>query len=82
MQVAASLSADNAIDTSPLFDQLGNEFAWVVLQFRTFDELSAADAGGVTATLDAAARLAHADVFVNPRYGTFDATTGQVVPLG
>ena len=82
VQVAASLSADNAVDSSPLFDQLGNEFAWVVLEFRTFDELSPADAATVTATLDTAARLADADVFVSPRYGTFDASTGQVVPLG
>ena len=53
-----------------------------MLQFRTFDELSPADADAVTGALDTAAQLADADVFVSPRYGTFDATTGQVVPLG
>jgi hypothetical protein len=82
VEVAASLSADNPVASSALFDQLGNEFAWVVLQFRTFDELSPADADAVTATLDTAAQLADADVYVSPRYGTFDATSGQVVPLG
>ena len=82
VQVAASLSADNPVDIAPLLDTQGNEFAWVVLSFRTFAELAPADADTVTAAIDTAARLANADVFVDPRYGTFDATTGQVVPLG
>jgi len=82
VQAAASLSADNPIDIAPLFDQQGNQFAWVVLEFRTFDELSPTDIDTVTAGIDSAARLANADVYVDPRYGTFDATTGQVVPLG
>ena len=82
VQVAAGLSADDPIAVSPLFDPQGNEFAWVVLKFRPFAELSAADADAVTAAIDSAARLADADVFVDPRYGTFDAETGQVVALG
>ena len=82
VQVAAGLSADDPIDVSPLFDPEGNEFAWVVLKFRPFAELSATDADTVTAAIDSAARLADADVFVDPRYGTFDAATGQVVALG
>lgn len=82
VQVAAGLSADDPIAVSPLFDPEGNEFAWVVLKFRSFAELSAADADAVTAAIDSAARLADADVFVDPRYGTFDAATGQVVALG
>jgi hypothetical protein len=82
VQVAASLSGDNPVDIAPLFDQLGNEFAWVVLEFRTFDALSPADAEGVTTAIDNASRLANADVYVSPRYGTVDSTTGQVVPLG
>ena len=82
VQVAAGLSADDPIAASPLFDPEGNEFAWVVLKFRSFAELSAADADAVTAAIDSAARLADADVFVDPRYGTFDAATGQVVALG
>ena len=79
--VAATLSADNPIDVSPLLDQQGSEFAWVVLSFRPFDELTPLDVDTVTAAINTAARLAEADVFVDPRYGTFDATTGQVVPL-
>lgn len=82
VQVAAGLSADDPIAVSPLFDPEGNEFAWVVLKFRPFAELSAADADTVTAAIDSAARLADADIFVDPRYGTFDAATGQVVALG
>jgi parvulin-like peptidyl-prolyl isomerase len=82
VQVAAGLTADDPIAVSPLFDPEGNEFAWVVLKFRPFAELSAADADTVTAAIDSAARLADADVFVDPRYGTFDAATGQVVALG
>ena len=70
------------IGVSPLFDPEGNEFAWVVLAFRPFAELAPADADAVTAAIDSAARLADADVFVDPRYGTFDAATGQVVALG
>jgi hypothetical protein len=82
VQVAAALSADNPIDTAPLFDQLGNEFAWVVLEFRVFDALSSDDADTVSTVINSAARLADADVFVDPRYGTFDVATGQVVALG
>jgi hypothetical protein len=82
VQVAATLSSDNQVDTAPLFDQEGNEFAWVVLSFRPFAELTPADVEIVTGAIDTATRLADADVFVDPRYGTFDAVTGQVVPLG
>jgi hypothetical protein len=82
VQVTATLTAENPIAIAPLFDTQGNEFAWVVLSFRPFAELDAADAGTVTDALDAANRLATADVFVDPRYGTFDASTGQVVALG
>lgn len=80
--VASGLNADEPIATAPLFDTVGNEFAWVVLAFRPFAELTPADADTVVAALDAAARLADADVYVDPRYGTFDAATGQVVALG
>jgi hypothetical protein len=82
VQVAAGLSADDPIAVSPLFDPEGNEFAWVVLSFRPFAELTPADAETVTAAIDSAVRLANADVFVDPRYGTFDAATGQVIALG
>jgi hypothetical protein len=82
VQVAATLSADSPIDISPLLDPQGNEFAWVVLAFRPFAELSPTDVETVVAALDDANRLAAADVFVDPRYGTFDASSGQVVALG
>jgi hypothetical protein len=82
VQVAAELSVENPIAVAPLFDTEGNEFAWVVLQFRPFDELSATDVETVTAAIDSTNRLANADIFVDPRYGTFDPTTRQVVALG
>jgi hypothetical protein len=82
VQVAAGLSADEPIAIAPLFDTVGDEFAWVVLRFRPFDELSPTDAETVTTAIDTADRLATADIFVDPRYGTFDAASGQVVALG
>jgi hypothetical protein len=82
VQIAAGLSADEPIAVAPLLDTEGNEFAWVVLSFRPFDDLSPTDVDTVTTTIDSTNRLATADVFVDPRYGTFDATTGQVVALG
>ncbi len=82
IQAIATLSADDPFATAPLFDQFGDEFAWVVLAFRPFAELSPTDADTVTAAIEAAARFADADVFVDPRYGTFDPATGEVVALG
>lgn len=82
VQVIGTLTADNPLDVSPLLDTTGAEFAWVVLAFRSFADLSPTDVDTVTTAIDATARLATADVFVDPRYGTFDAATGQVIPLG
>lgn len=82
VEVAAGLSADNPIDTAPLLDTEGNEFASVVLAFRSFAELSPTDVDTVTTAIDTSARLATADVFVDPRYGRFDVATGRVVALG
>ena len=82
VKVIGTLSADNPLDVSPLLDTTGAEFAWVILAFRSFSELSPTDVDTVTTAIDTTARLATADVFVDPRYGTFDAATGQVVPLG
>ncbi len=82
VQVAATLSADNPFAVAPLVDTEGNEIAWAVLAFRPFDDLTPADAAAITATIDSANRLAAADVYVDPRYGTFDPATGQVVALG
>ena len=77
----AGLSADDPIGVSALPETEGNQAAWVVLVFQPFDELDPTSAATVTTTIDSASRLATADVFVDPRYGTFDATTGQVVAL-
>ncbi len=82
VQSIATLSADNPIDVSLLRDTTGAEFAWVILAFRPFAGLSPTDVDTVTTAIDNTARLATADVFVDPRYGTFDAATGQVVALG
>ncbi len=82
VQTIATLSADNPLDVSPLVDTTGAEFAWVVLAFRPFAELSPTDVDTVTTAIDTTTRFATADVFVDPRYGTFDAATGQVVALG
>lgn len=82
VQTIATLSADKPLDVSVLVDTTGAEFAWVVVAFRQFAELTPADVDTVTTAIDSAARLATADVFVDPRYGTFDAATGQVVALG
>jgi hypothetical protein len=80
IQVAAGLSAESPVSTARTPE--GIEFGWIVLAFRPFAELTPAEADAVITAIDAAARLADADVFVDPRYGTFDATTGQVVALG
>jgi hypothetical protein len=82
IRTASTLSADDAVGTAPLVDQTGAEFAWVVLEFRDFAGLRPADLELITSTIELADRLAAADVFVDPRYGTFDTTTGQVVGLG
>ncbi len=82
VQIAAGLSADDPIAVAPLFDTEGNEFAWVVLSFRPYAELSPTDVDTVSTAIAGASRLAAADIFVDPRYGTFDAATGQVVALG
>lgn len=81
VQVAAGLSGDNQLGTASLLDAQGAVFSWVVMDFQTFDELSSENAGLVSASVAAAAQLANADIFVNPRYGRFDVATGQVVAL-
>jgi hypothetical protein len=82
VQTALSLNADDPIATAPLLNTEGTEFGWVVLQFRTFSELSEADAETVTAAIDTRNRAATTDVYVDPRYGTWDPSAGQVVALG
>lgn len=70
------LDADDSVGTAPLL-QDGAEVAWVVVVFRPFDDLEADDIAVV-----AAGQGTSADVYVDPRYGTFDSTTSQVVGLG
>ncbi len=81
IDVAATLSADNPTGTAVLLDDAGAEVASVVLVFRSFDELDSVDAEQVTSLIDVTEFTADADVFVDSRYGTFDAATATVVSL-
>ncbi len=81
IDVAATLSADNPTGSAVLLDDTGAEVAWVVLVFRSFDELDSVDAEQVTSLIDVTEFTADADVYVDSRYGTFDAATGTVVSL-
>jgi hypothetical protein len=82
IRVASTLSPEVPVAYAPLVDPTGVEFAWVVVNFREFAALEPADLELLSTTITSADRLAEADIFVDPRYGTFDATTGQVVGLG
>jgi hypothetical protein len=82
IRVASTLSPEVPVAYAPLVDPTGVEFAWVVVSFRDFAALEPADLELLSTTITSADRLAEADIFVDPRYGTFDATTGQVVGLG
>ncbi len=81
IDVAATLSADNSTGTAVLLDDAGSELASVVLVFRAWDELESVDAEQVTSLIDVTEFAADADVYVDSRYGTFDAATGTVVSL-
>lgn len=76
VQASVVLDAQDPIGTAPLLDTGGAEIAWVVVVLRPFDELSDEDIAVV-----AAAQGTTADIFVDPRYGTFDRATSQVVGL-
>lgn len=80
--VGATMGADTPLALAPLLDTTGAEFGWVVLGFRSFDELDATEAEQVAGSVDVSEAAAAADIFVDPRYGTFDADTGTVVGLG
>lgn len=82
IEAALQLSASDTVGSSPLVDESGAEVAWAVIVFRPFDELGFDDIDVVTASIDLSSELADADVYVDPRYGTFDKSTGQVVALG
>jgi hypothetical protein len=81
VDVAAGLQRDDPPGIAPVVDESGAAAAWVVLTIRPFAELTAIDINTVASTIDVDDRRADADVFVDPRYGTFDATIGQVVAL-
>ena len=52
-----------------------------MLVFRPFADLDSVDAEQVTGLIDVTESTADADVYVDSRYGTFDAATGTVVSL-
>ncbi len=80
--VGATMSPDTPLATAPLLDTTGAAFGWVVLAFRTFDQLDDTEVEQVRDLVDVSEAALTADVFVDPRYGTFDADTGTVVGLG
>lgn len=82
VQVAATLDAETSRGRSAIADPDGNEIAWVVVSFRPFAELSLQDQDIVAGAIDISERANAADVFVDPRYGTFDPSTAEVVALG
>lgn len=72
-------AAPNAV--APLLDDAGSPLAFAVISFRPFDELTETDLADVAASMDVSDQLVDADVYVDPRYGTFDTETAQVVGL-
>jgi hypothetical protein len=82
VRTALALDASDPIGAAPLVNAEGAEIAWIVMKFRSFAELSDADAATVTTTIGTRNQAATADVWVDPRYGTWDPTTAQVVALG
>jgi hypothetical protein len=82
VDTGAVMGPENAIATAPLLDTAGGVFGWVVLTFRPFDELGDADVELLAGLVDVSEAAADADVYVDPRYGTFDRDTGTVIGLG
>jgi hypothetical protein len=82
IDAALQLSTSSQVGSSPLIGADGEEVAWAVIVFRPFDTLGLDDIDLVTASVDVSSELADADIYVDPRYGTFDRSTGQVVGLG
>lgn len=78
----AALGPDTPFAAAPLLDTAGGVFGWVVLSFRSFDELDATEVDGLAGLVDVSGAAGDADVYVDPRYGTFDRDTGTVVGLG
>jgi hypothetical protein len=79
---SAEMGPDTPLATAPLLDTAGGVFGWVVLSFRSFDELDPAEVEGLAGLVDVSDAAGDADVYVDPRFGTFDRDTGTVVGLG
>jgi hypothetical protein len=79
VQEAIFLTADDPLSSAPILDLEGATVAWVVMRFRPFDELTPEDIAAVAGVIPV--DTTGADVFVDPRYGTFDRETGQVVAV-
>ena len=78
----ATMGPETPLATAPLLDTTGGEFGWVVLAFRSFDQLDATEVESLAGLVDVSDVAGDADVYVDPRYGTFDRDTGTVVGLG
>jgi len=78
----AEMSEDEPISSAPVLGTDGAEVAWVVMQFRPFEELAVADVDAIVAALEIGERAADADIYVDSRYGFFDPVIGEVVGLG
>lgn len=78
----ATMGPDTPLAKAELLDTAGGVFGWVVLSFRPYAELDEADVEQLAGLVDVSEAAAAADVYVDPRYGTFDRDTGTVVGLG
>jgi hypothetical protein len=76
------LSASELVASAPLVDETGTTLAYAVIVFRPYEDLGFEDIEAVAASVDVSSQLADADIYVDPRYGTFDAATGLVIALG
>ena len=79
---SATMGPDTPLAAAPLLDTAGGEFGWVVLSFQSFEDLDAPEVAALASLVDVSDAAGDADVYVDPRYGTFDRDTGTVVGLG
>ncbi len=70
----------NRFNTAEIEGNPGEPSVFAVVRFIPFDELGPEDTPTVFANMTVAAR--GIDVYVDPRYGTFDSASGTVVALG
>jgi hypothetical protein len=82
VDAANELSAAEPTAVVPLLDAADQVLAHAVIMFRPFADLDATDREAVAASADLSSAAIGVDVYVDPRFGTFDASTGQVVALG